>query len=45
MKAVTDLWVETALKLDRSDLRKMERLAAAQDRRMKTQRERKAAQA
>ncbi|MBT5414448.1 MAG: crotonase/enoyl-CoA hydratase family protein [Rhodospirillaceae bacterium] len=45
MKAVTDLWVETALKLDRSDLRKMERLAAAQDRRMKTQRERKAARA
>jgi DSF synthase len=45
MKAVTDLWVETALKLDRSDLRKMERLAAAQDRRMKTQRERKRTQA
>lgn len=45
MKAVTDLWVETALKLDRSDLRKMERLAAAQDRRMASQRARQAAQA
>ena len=30
---VTDLWVETALTLENSDLRKMERLAAAQDRR------------
>lgn len=31
--AITDLWVETALTLESSDLRKMERLAAAQDRR------------
>ncbi len=30
---ITDLWVETALTLENSDLRKMERLAAAQDRR------------
>lgn len=33
---VTDLWVETALTLENSDLRKMERLAAAQDRRWAT---------
>jgi DSF synthase len=31
--AITDLWVDTALTLEGSDLRKMERLAAAQDRR------------
>ncbi len=31
--AITDLWVETAFELESSDLRKMERLAAAQDRR------------
>ena len=30
---VTDLWVDTAIDLEGSDLRKMERLAAAQDRR------------
>ncbi len=30
---VTDLWVDTAIGLEGSDLRKMERLAAAQDRR------------
>ena len=30
---ITDLWVDTALTLESSDLRKMERLAAAQDRR------------
>ena len=30
---VTDIWVETALALEASDLRKMERLAKAQDRR------------
>ena len=30
---ITELWVETALTLENSDLRKMERLAAAQDRR------------
>ena len=31
--AITDLWVDTALTLEGGDLRKMERLAAAQDRR------------
>ncbi len=31
--AITDMWVDTALTLDRASLRKMERLAAAQDRR------------
>ena len=31
--AITDLWVDRALNLERNDLRKMERLAAAQDRR------------
>ncbi len=31
--AITDMWVDTALALDRASLRKMERLAAAQDRR------------
>ena len=31
---ITDLWAETALKLDDSDVRKMERLASAQDRKM-----------
>lgn len=30
---ITDLWVDTAIGLEGSDLRKMERLAAAQDRR------------
>ena len=31
--AITDDWVETAIKLDKADLRRMERLANAQDRR------------
>ncbi len=31
--AITDDWVETALQLDKSDVRRMERLAKAQDRR------------
>ena len=31
--AITDSWVETALNLDKSDVRRMERLAKAQDRR------------
>ncbi len=31
---ITDTWAETALYLEESDVRKMERLAAAQDRRM-----------
>jgi hypothetical protein len=30
---VTDIWVATALALDEADLRRMERLAAAQQRR------------
>lgn len=30
---ITDLWVETAMDLEEADLRRMERLAAAQDRR------------
>ncbi len=34
LRAVTDLWVDTAVGLDPADLRKMERLAAAQDRRL-----------
>lgn len=34
LRAVTDLWVDTAVNLDPADLRKMERLAAAQDRRL-----------
>lgn len=33
LTAITDLWVDAALTLDPGDLRKMERLAAAQDRR------------
>jgi len=33
---ITDLWVEAALRLERNDLRKMERLAAAQDRRFRS---------
>lgn len=33
LRDVTDVWVEAALQLGPSDLRKMERLAAAQDRR------------
>ena len=32
---VTDMWAETALYLDEKDVRKMERLAAAQERRIK----------
>lgn len=35
MISITDLWVDAALDLAASDLRKMERLAAAQDRRAK----------
>ncbi|MFO0995832.1 MAG: crotonase/enoyl-CoA hydratase family protein [Alphaproteobacteria bacterium] len=34
--AITDLWVETALKLDPINLRKMARIATAQDRRWNT---------
>lgn len=34
---VTDLWVEAALNLGVADLRRMQRLAAAQDRRLSTQ--------
>ena len=30
---MTDIWVETAMGLNESDLRRMERLAAAQERR------------
>ena len=34
--AITDTWVDTAINLDRADLRRMERLANAQDRRSRT---------
>lgn len=34
LRDITDLWVETALRIDVGDLRKMGRLTAAQDRRM-----------
>jgi DSF synthase len=37
LRDVADIWVEHALTLDESDLRKMERLRAAQDRRLATQ--------
>jgi DSF synthase len=33
LKDITDIWVDAALRLTEADLRKMERLAAAQDRR------------
>ena len=33
LRQVTDVWVDAALRLTPADLRKMERLAAAQDRR------------
>ena len=36
---ITDLWVDAALTLSAGDLRKMERLAAAQDRRQMRARE------
>jgi DSF synthase len=36
LRDVTELWVDTALQLTEADLRKMERLAAAQLRRMET---------
>jgi DSF synthase len=36
---IADLWVEAALRLSDADLRKMLRLAAAQDRRRERERE------
>ena len=33
LRSITDTWVETALRLDKSDVKRMERLAKAQDRR------------
>jgi DSF synthase len=37
LRDVADIWVDQALTLDESDLRKMERLRAAQDRRLAAQ--------